>query len=86
MDVSTDYRQARGFHCTIYVRPPKEAAGATGLGKLQATDYGLVRSGRLWYRTSDEALVTEHRLTKSRYDHTLYFRRTEGNLPFILFA
>lgn len=72
MDVSTALLQAKGFHRSIYAKQPQEAADTNGLWKLLAAAYGLVDSGRLWYRTSDQALVTGHKLTRSRYEPTLY--------------
>lgn len=84
MDVSTAFLQAEGFHREIYVKPPKEAVDPTGLWKLQAAAYGLVDSGRLWYRTSDHALVTEYKLTRSCYEPKLYYKLFDEKLAFIL--
>lgn len=85
MDVRAAFLQARGFFRTIYVRPPKEEKDSASLWKLLASAYGLVESGRLWYRTSDGALVDEYGLTRSRYEHTLYYRKEEsGSLSFVL--
>lgn len=86
MDITAAFLQASGFDREVYVRPPKEANDATGLWKLQAAAYGLVNSGRLWYRTSDYALVSEHKLTRSRYEPTLYYAQVDGILAFVLVA
>lgn len=49
-----------------------------------AAAYGLVDSERLWYRTSDETLVTDNLLGKSRLETTLYSRNVGGELNFVL--
>lgn len=86
MDISTAFLQASGFKRAVFVKPPKEAKDPNGLWKLKAAAYGLVDSGRLWYRTSDHALVSEHKLTRSRYEPTLYYKRVNGELAFALVA
>lgn len=58
IDISTAYIQAKGFTRVVYVKTPKEAQDPTGLWKLQSPAYDLVDSELLWYRTSDDALVT----------------------------
>lgn len=86
MDIRTAYLQAQGFDRTIYVIQPREADDSSVLWKLLAADYGLVDSGSLWYRTSDLALVTEHGLTRSRYEPTLYYGHIYKILAFGLVA
>lgn len=86
MDVSTAFLQAEGFTRDIYVKPPKEANDIMGLWKLKAAAYGLVDSGRLWYRTSDHSLLTDGHLTRSRFEPTLYFKGVIDMLAFVLVA
>lgn len=87
MDVKTAFLQALGFDRKVFVKPPKEANDLSGLWELRAPAYGLVDSGRLWYRTSDSALITEYNLTKSRYEHTLYYKKNDTHTTtFILVA
>lgn len=38
----------------------------------------------MWYLTSDETLVTDHNLTKSRFETTLYSKHVHGKLAFVL--
>ena len=85
MDIKTAFLQAQGFDRTIYVKPPKEANDPSGLWELRAAAYGLVDSGRLWYRTSDSALISEHHLLRSKYEHTLYYKKDANqSLSFLL--
>ena len=85
MDIKTAYLQAQGFNRQIFVRPPKEVKDRSGLWKLCAPAYGLVDSGRLWYRTSDCALISDYHLTRSRYEHTLYYKQDASHsLTFLL--
>lgn len=42
--------------------------------RLTAGAYGLADSSRLWYLTSDIALINVFRLTLSKFEPTLYFR------------
>ena len=72
MDIESAYLQAKGFARTIYVRPPKEAQQPRTLWRLNAAADGLTDSGRLWYLTSNEMLIKEHGLTRSRYDYSFY--------------
>lgn len=54
---------------------------------MLADAYGLVDSRILWFRNSDHGLVTEQKLTKSQYEHPLYYhRKPYGTLSFILVA
>lgn len=73
MDIGTALLPASGFKILIYEIPPKEERDLGGLWKLLAAAYGLVDSSGLWYSTSDHAIVDEHKLTKSKYDHTWYY-------------
>lgn len=57
MDAEKAYLQANGFSWEIYIRPPKEANDPMALWRLLVPAYGLVDSGRLWYRTNDAALL-----------------------------
>lgn len=85
MDAEAAFLQAQGFSRKIYVRPPKEAGDPDGLWLLLAAAYGLADSGRLWYRTNDDALVNLYHLTCSKYEPTLcYHRDDHGKLDFIL--
>lgn len=85
MDVKAAFLQARGFNRRIFVRPPREAAAHGILWLLTAAAYGLTDSGRLWYLTSNHDLIHKHGLTRSRYDHTLYYStNTDGILDFVL--
>ncbi len=85
MDVTAAFLQARGFNRDIFVRPPREEGAQGVLWKLTAAAYGLVDSGRLWYLTSDSALVNKFKITKSKLENTLYFRRAQtGELCFVL--
>lgn len=85
MDVRAAFLQARGFNRRIFVRPPREAAAHGVLWLLTAAAYGLTDSGRLWYLTSNHDLIHKHGLTRSRYDHTLYYsKNTNGILEFVL--
>lgn len=87
MDIKTAFLQAKGFDRDVYVRPPKEADDKSRYWKLLAPAYGLTDSGRLWYRTSDQALITDHNLTRSRYEATLYYRHSDNHkLTFLLVA
>lgn len=85
MDVKAAFLQAYGFTRGVYVRPPREAAAHGILWLLTAASYRLTDSGRLWYLTSNHELVHGHGLTKSRYDHTLYYSKDDnGCLAFVL--
>lgn len=85
MDVKAAYLQAQGFNRDIYVKPPKEENDSDRYWKLTAAAYGLTESGRLWYLTSDSALTEVYGLSKSKYENTLYFKKSsEGNLVFLL--
>lgn len=86
MDISPAYLQSKGFHRDIYVKPPREAEDPNGLWKLLAAAYGLVDSGRLWYRTSDQELVSAHNLIRSLYEPTMYYQQFGGKFAFILVA
>lgn len=87
MDAEAAFLQARGFLREIYVRPPKEAGEPGFMWLLLAAAYGLADSGRLWYRTNDDALVNIYNLTRSRYEPTVYFiKDAHGKLNFILGA
>lgn len=87
MDIRTAFLQAKGFERVIYVKPPVEENDPSGLWKLLAAAYGLVDSGRLWYQTGDNALVSGHNLTRSMFEHTLYYHRNDdGILSFVLVA
>lgn len=79
MDAEAAFLQARGFSRTVYVRPPKEADDPAGLWLLLAPAYGLSDSGRLWYRTNDEALLNKYHLTRSEFEPTLYFRKSNSD-------
>lgn len=85
MDVKDAYLQSNGFDREIYVRPPHEANKKGILWNLEATEYKLVESGRLWYLKSKQALIVSHGLKRSTYDHTLYYAHiANGNLEFML--
>lgn len=85
MDVRTAFLQALRFLRTIFVRPPREKNKPNVLWKLLAPAYGLTESGRLLYLTSNCALISEHGLTRSKYDYTLYYSRNDGGaLDFVL--
>ena len=73
IDIEAAYLQAQGFVRTIYVRPPREAQRRDKLWKLNAAAYGLTDSGRLWYLTSNNALIEEYGLSRSRLDYSFYF-------------
>lgn len=85
MDIKAAYLQATGFTREIYIRPPREAKEDGVLWQLLAAAYGLTESGRLWYLTSNTALIHKHGLTRCKYDHTLYYAINDlGVLEFIL--
>lgn len=79
------FLQPRGFLCEIYVGPPKKAGEPGVMWQLLAAAYGLADSGRLWYRTNNDALVNAYHLTCSKYEPTLYYHKNaSGNLDFVL--
>lgn len=85
MDAEAAFLQARGFSREVYVRPPKESNDLTVLWLLLAPSYGLADSGRMWYRTNDEALLNVNHLSRSKFEPTLYFRKSDcGDLNFLL--
>lgn len=86
MDIKTSFLQTEGFKWDVCMKPPKEARDPTYLWKLLAAAYGLVDRRHLWFRTSDNALVNDYILDKSRYEHTLYFKKQDDELFFILLA
>lgn len=57
MDITAAYLQAKGFEREIYVRPPPQEEQSHQIWKLTKAAYGLADSGRLWYLTSDSAIV-----------------------------
>lgn len=83
MDVSAAVVQAKLFRRTIYVKP-RETSDYSGLWLLPAAAYGLVHSVRLWYRTSDHFLFTDHNLTKFRLETTGYYKHNNEKLDFLL--
>lgn len=85
MDAEAAFLQARGFSRAVYVRPPKESNDPNGLWLLLAPAYGLADSGRLWYRTNDEALLNNYDLTRSLFEPTMYFHKDDSDmLDFLL--
>lgn len=85
MDIEAAFLQAVGFTRLIYVRPPREANQHGILWRLDLAAYGLTDSGRLWYLTSNDQLVRQHGLTRSRLDYTLYHMEDHnGRLDFVL--
>ncbi len=87
MDIKAAYLQAQGFERDIYVRPPQQENAKGFVWKLTKAAYGLADSGRLWYLTSDAALREAFGATRSRLEHTLYYRRNDtGALSFVLVA
>ena len=75
MDVKAAFLQAKDFHKDVYVKPSKEEHGSETYWKITAAAYGLTESGRLWYLTSDSALMEVYGLRKSQYENTLYFEK-----------
>lgn len=84
MDVTASVLQSNGFNRDIYVHPTHEEKASGKLWYLLAGVYGLVDSGKLWYRTSDYALTSKGNLSKSKYEPTLYFRKNHSKLCFLL--
>lgn len=65
--------------------PPREAELVGILWNLEIAAYGLTNLGRLWYLTSDNVLISRHRLTRLKLDYTLYFSLDANqHLKFIL--
>lgn len=86
MDIKKAFLQAKGFDRNVYEIPPREARDSSRLWKVLATEYGLVNSGRPWYRTSDQDIVSENHLTRSRFETTICFLHANGKWKFILVA
>ena len=72
MDIEEAYLLAKGFARTVYVRPPRNLRQSGQLWQLKAAAYGLTDSGRLWYLTSNDTLIKEYGLVRSRYDYSFY--------------
>lgn len=51
-----------------------------------AAAYGLTDSGRLWHITSNEDLINGHGLTRSKYDHTLYYSKNNNDVLYLVLA
>jgi len=87
MDITAAYLQAKGFEREIFVRPPAQENHSNHIWKLTKAAYGLADSGRLWYLTSDSAIVEKFGATRSKLEPTLYYSKNkEGNLSFLMVA
>jgi len=87
MDITAAYLQAKGFERQIYVRPPPQEQGNNHIWKLTKAAYGLADSGRLWYLTSDSAIVEKYGAIRSKLEPTLYYSKdSAGQLAFVMVA
>lgn len=78
MDITAAFFQGQGLHRVVYVRPPKEEGDSKVLWRLAGSVLGLADSGRLWYLTSNTALVNDFGLTQSRYNPSPYFQKDKS--------
>jgi len=87
MDITAAYLQAKGFEREIFVRPPQQETSSNQIWKLTKAAYGLADSGRLWYLTSDSAIVEKFGAIRSKLEPTLYYsKNNQGQLKFIMVA
>jgi len=87
MDITAAYLQAKGFEREIFVRPPPQEQGNNRIWKLTKAAYGLADSGRLWYLTSDSAIVEKYGAVRSKLEPTLYYSKdSAGQLVFVMVA
>ena len=85
MDVAAAFLQAKNFNRVVFVRPPKEENSTGFLWQLTKAAYGLVDSPRLWFLTSEDSLIREFCLSKSKLEPTLYYSKSDDNqLDFVL--
>ena len=83
MDVKSAYLQADGYEREVYILPPTEDKNRSNAWLLKRPAYGLVDSGRLWYLTSDKALISLG-LTRCSNEHSTYYAMDETGLAFLV--